>query len=181
MRMRAKVIVLAAVFGCAPILGAAAQERINRDEFPYSIMRAEAGSQPSRASSTRKSSKSRTAKPAAAQPQPAAREPSREVKRVPPRRARGSSTFSTIPTHQSPLTPLGVAPTIGTVQPMGRAPSIAAPVPGVYDRSGNFAVTPPRPANQGFQDRATTCIQSGGVAGVSPGQMGAYTRSCVNR
>jgi hypothetical protein len=94
---------------------------------------------------------------------------------------RGSSTYSTIPTYRSPLTPLG------TVQPMPTAPSMAypsspaAPVPGISGVGGAPAIAPSRPAGQTFQDRATNCIASGTAQGVGPGQIGSFTQSCVNR
>jgi hypothetical protein len=46
--------------------------------------------------------------------------------------------------------------------------------------TGGPAVTPPRPAGQNFQDRAIGCVHSGS-AQVGPGQVGAYTQSCVNQ
>ena len=53
-------------------------------------------------------------------------------------------------------------------------------VPGVHATTGP-AMTPPRPAGQNFQDRAINCVHAGGGAGVPPGQIGTYTRSCVNQ
>ena len=95
-------------------------------------------------------------------------------------RPRGSSSPSPLPPPRSVVTPLGTAPR--TIEP----PSIAqpardpGPVPGRY----GTAVPPPSvpiTPNQTFQDRAIGCIQSGGAGGVSGGQIGAYTQSCVNQ
>ncbi len=113
--------------------------------------------------------------PSEAEPQS---QPVQEARKT-TRRVRGSSTFSTIPTYQSPLTPLGTAPTIGTAPTQAYPASPAAPVPGVRGRGGMIAVTPPRPAGQSFQNRAASCAQASG--GVRPGQMGTFTRNCVNR
>jgi hypothetical protein len=160
-------------FNCVPLVmmlmvipaTADAQRRINRDEFPYSILKPEPGE--------------RRATPRAQDPQA---QPIREASKAKPRRARrGSSTLSTIPTYRSPLTPLG------TVRPMPTAPSMAHPsspptqVPGTVGVGGTPAVTPPRPAGQGFQDRAGKCIASGTAQGVGAGQIGSFTRSCVNQ
>lgn len=81
--------------------------------------------------------------------------------------------------HQSPLTPLGRVPKGKTVQPLGHPGSPPMIVPGV---SGNVgpAVTPARPPGQSFQDRAINCVQAGGSSGVGAGQIGSFTRSCVN-
>jgi hypothetical protein len=81
--------------------------------------------------------------------------------------------------HRSPLTPLGRAPKVDTVRPLGQAASPPMIVPGVSSNIGP-AVTPPRPAGQSFQDRAVNCVHAGGASGVGAGQIGAYTRSCVN-
>lgn len=116
-------------------------------------------------------------------PPPEQVRPSTGEPKAAPRRVvrRGSSTFSTIPTYRSPLTPLG------TVQPMPTAPSMANPaspaaqVPGVTGVGGNPAIAPARPAGQGFQDRATNCVASGSAQGVRPGQMGSFTSNCVAR
>jgi hypothetical protein len=54
-------------------------------------------------------------------------------------------------------------------------------VPGVSGATGAPVMTPPRPAGQGFQDRARNCFHAGSAAGVGAGQIGTYTRSCVNQ
>jgi hypothetical protein len=81
--------------------------------------------------------------------------------------------------HQSPLTPLGRVPQGGTVRPLGQAPSPPMVVPGVTGTAGP-AITPARPAGQSFQDRTINCVHAGGSSGVGAGQIGAFTRSCVN-
>ncbi len=145
-----------------------AQDRTSANDYPFSIMTPEPGE--------------RRARPPVQQVTPPSEAEIKEAaKKAPKRRARGSSTFSTIPTHQSPLTPLGTAPTIGTAPTQAYPASPAAPVPGVRGPSGTTVMTPPRPAGQGFQERATTCITAGSAAGVRPGQLGTYTRNCVNR
>jgi hypothetical protein len=115
-------------------------------------------------------------------PPPAQVVPAREAAKTTPRRVRrGSSTAATIPTHRSPLTPLG------TVKPMPTAPSQAYPssppttIPGVAGTGGVPAIAPARPAGQTFQDRAQSCIMSGTGQGVGAGQIGSFTQSCVNR
>lgn len=168
-----KGLVLLAVCLCGPGSVVHAQSRSGVDDYPFSIMKPEPGE--------------RRARPAVQQVTPSeqpqaqpSEQPAREAKQR-PRRVRGSSTFSTIPTYQSPLTPLGTAPTIGTAPTQAYPSSPAAPVPGVRGRGGTIAVTPPRPAGQDFQSRATSCTQAAGAQGVRPGQMGTFTRNCVNR
>jgi hypothetical protein len=161
MRNHLNGFVLLAVFvaGLAP---AAAQQGTGRDRFPFSIMTPDPGER------------------RAAPPQREATPPVREARKVKRPVRRGSSSFVTIPTHRSPLTPLGTAPTVGTVQPLGQPGSPAQVVPGIRSNTG-ITMTPPRPPNQGFQDRAANCVQSGAAGGVGAGQIGAYTRSCVNQ
>jgi hypothetical protein len=160
-----------ALFAIAPTLfvsTAEAQQRANRDEFPFSIMTPEPGTR-------------RAAPRAQRQPPPPEARPAAQQTTAKRRVRRGSSTFSTIPTYRSPLTPLG------TVRPMPTAPSMAhpaspsAPVPGTVGVGSVPAVTPPRPTGQGFQDRAGNCIASGTAQGVGPGQIGSFTQNCVNR
>ena len=161
--------VLLAICFCAAGSAAQAQSRSNEDGYPYSIMTPERGE--------------RRARPPVQHVTPPSETKSQPVReaRKPIRRVRGSSTFSTIPTYQSPLTPLGTAPTIGTAPTQAYPASRAAPVPGVRGSGGMIAVTPPRPAGQSFQNRATSCVHAGGAAGVRPGQVGTFTRNCVNR
>lgn len=161
-----KHLVLPAIFVAGWASGAAALERVNRDEYPFSIMKSEPGE--------------RRTIPDARRDTPPDAQPQKEARKTPRRVRRGSSTFSTIPTYRSPLTPLGTAPTIGTAPSMANPASPSVQVPGVRSNTG-VAVTPPRPAGQGFPDRAVSCVQSGTASGVSPGQIGTFTRSCVNR
>ncbi len=102
-----------------------------------------------------------------------------EPERPRPRR-RGSSSPSPVPPYQSTVTPLGTAPRIVETPPLGRAGAPGTVVPGVQTPTGPV-MTPPRPAGQGFQDRARDCFHAGTAAGVPPGQIGAYTRACVNQ
>jgi len=100
--------------------------------------------------------------------------PARRVKR------RGSSSPSPVPQYRSVVTPLGQPPRIIETRPLGNPPSPPMLVPGVSGNAGP-AMTPPRPAGRSFQDRATDCVHAGTAAGVAPGQIGAYTQSCVNQ
>jgi len=99
--------------------------------------------------------------------------------RAAPRR-RGSSSPSPLPPPRSVVTPLGTVPRIIETPPLGRAGAPGILVPGVPTPAGP-AMTPPRPAGQGFQDRARDCFHAGSAAGLSPGDIGAYTRGCVNQ
>jgi hypothetical protein len=168
MTNRFKVVALLAISLTFSVSAAEAQRSANRDEFPFSIMTPEPGAR-------------RAAPRAQRQAPPSEARPAVQQTAAKRRVRRGSSTFSTIPTYRSPLTPLG------TVRPMPTAPSMAypaspsAPVPGTTGVGGVPAVTPPRPAGQGFQDRAGGCIASGTAQGVGPGQIGSFTQSCVNR
>lgn len=166
-RKHLKGPVFLAIYLCVAGSAAQAQGRSGADGYPFSIMTPEPGE--------------RRARPPLQQVTPPSEAESQLVQeaRKTTRRVRGSSTFSTIPTYQSPLTPLGTAPTIGTAPTQAYPASRAAPVPGVRGTGGAIAVTPPRPAGQSFQNRATSCVQASG--GVRPGQMGTFTRNCVNR
>lgn len=157
---------LLAVLTSGPLFPAAAQ---SRDDFPFSIMREEPGTRPAR-----------RAAPPRQREMPAARPQRNQQKQVRRPVRRGSSSFNTIPVYRSPVTPLGTAPRIGNVQPLGQPGSPASVVPGIQSNTGP-AMTPQRPAGQSFQDRAINCVQSGSVGGVAPGQIGAYTQNCVNR
>lgn len=168
MSNRFNIVALTAITLVVPGLAAQAQQRVNRDEFPFSIMTPEPGAR-------------RAAPRAERRPPPSEARPEVQQKTAKRRVRRGSSTVSTIPTYRSPLTPLG------TVRPMPTAPSMAhpaspsTPVPGTIGVGSVPAVTPPRPAGQGFQDRAGNCIASGTAQGVGPGQIGSFTQNCVNR
>jgi hypothetical protein len=95
------------------------------------------------------------------------------------RPARANEPWVVNPGH-SPLTPLGRAPTVAPVKPLGQPASPPAIVPGVTTNTGIPAITPPRPAGQSFQDRSVNCVHGGSAGGVGAGQIGAYTRGCVN-
>ena len=103
-----------------------------------------------------------------------ARPPARRMKR------RGSSSPSPVPQYRSVVTPLGQPPRIIETRPLGNPPAPSTVVPGVSGNAGP-AMTPPRPAGRSFQDRAADCVHAGTAAGVGPGQIGAYTQSCVNQ
>lgn len=158
------VVKWALIAGAAALLGAGgvasrafAQDK---DSYPYSIMKEEGGAKP------RVRDEGREKPPATAK------------KSI--HRARGSSSPSPVPHYRSTVTPLGTAPRIIETQPLGRAASPGMLVPGMRATTGP-AMTPPRPAGQTFQDRAANCVHAGSAAGVPPGQIGAYTRSCVNQ
>jgi hypothetical protein len=157
-------------------LWAAPVQAQSRDEFPYSIMREEPGSRPARRAAPR----SKQTKPVVQQSDQVPSEKSLSQKPVPRSARRGSSSFSTIPVHRSPVTPLGTAPQIGNVQPLGQPASPSTVVPGIQSNTGP-AMTPPRPAGQSFQDRAINCVHSGTAGGVGAGQIGSFTQNCVNR
>lgn len=82
--------------------------------------------------------------------------------------------------HRSPLTPQGRVPKAETVRPLGQAPAAPAIVPGISSSTGP-AIAPARPAGQSFQERALNCVHTGGASGVGAGQIGTFTRSCVNQ
>ncbi len=151
-----------------------AQSRPDRDGYPYSIMRDEPGQKRARPKAPGRSELIHPEQ---------TRLSEAPLPRVAPHRMvrRGSSSLSAVPAYRSPLTPLGQAPRVGTVQPMGPPSSRAAPMPGVAGQVGQPAIIPGRPAGQGFQDRAITCTQSAGSQAVGAGQVGAFTRACVNR
>ena len=135
----------------------------DKSGYPYSIMREEGGAKP------------RTPEFGWEKEQP--REP---AKKPAGKRRIGSSSPSPVPPYQSTVTPLGTAPRIVETPPLGRAGAPGTVVPGVQTPTGPV-MTPPRPAGQGFQDRARDCFHAGTAAGVPPGQIGAYTRACVNQ
>lgn len=144
----------------------------SHDEFPFSIMREEPGSRPAR----------RKAEPKRIAPAPPPKgEPSKQARKPLPRPVRrGSSSASGIPVYRSPVTPLGTAPPIGNVRPLGHPGSPSVVVPGIRSNTGP-AMTPPRPPGQSQQDRTINCIHSGTASGVGPGQIGGFTGNCVNR
>ncbi len=152
-------------------------EAQSRNEFPFSIMREEPGTRPARRAAPR----SKQTKPVT-QPAPVDQEARKPAPRpaAPRQVRRGSSSASTIPVYQSPVTPLGQAPRIQSVQPLGQPGSPATVVPGIQSNTGP-AMTPPRPPGQSFQDRAVSCVHSGSASGVGPGQIGSFTQNCVNR
>jgi hypothetical protein len=167
MRKDLMILVLPVLFAGVWAMPAAAQ---SRNEFPFSIMRDPPGERPAR-----------RAAPRTKQVAPAKVEPRPQAQKVAPRPVRrGSSTASTIPVYQSPVTPLGTAPRIGNVQPLGQPASPSTVVPGINSNVGP-AMTPPRPAGQSFQDRAVNCVHSGSASGVGAGQIGSFTQNCVNR
>jgi len=145
--------------------GFAAENASAQDKsgYPYSIMREEGGGKP------------RPPEFGWEKEQP--REP---AKKPAGKRRIGSSSPSPLPAPRSVVTPLGTAPRAIETKPMGTASSPGMIVPGVRSTTGGPAMTPPRPAGQGFQDRAVSCVHSGGGI-VAPGKIGTYTRSCVNQ
>jgi hypothetical protein len=160
--VKKSLALFAAIAVCAGCLAtpAAAQDKSG---YPYSIMKEEGGA---RSPKPRVSDDGWEKAPALA--------------KKPIRRARGSSSPSPVPQYQSTVTPLGTAPRTIETPPMGTPSSPGMIVPGVRATTGP-AMTPPRPAGQSFQDRAVNCVHAGSGAGVPPGQIGTYTRSCVNQ
>ena len=160
--MRGLIPIVVLFAGIFAVQSASAQ---NRDGYPYSIMREEGGG-------------AKTRPPASdlgwEKPQATSKKPIRG-------RRIGSSSPSPLPPVRSVVTPLGTAPRIVETPPMGTPASPGMIVPGIRTTTGGPAVTPPRPAGQNFQDRAIGCVHAGGGAGVGPGQIGAYTQSCVNQ
>jgi hypothetical protein len=120
--------------------------------------------------------------PKRAAPAPAPKvAPARQAQKPQPRPVRrGSSSASSIPVYRSPVTPLGTAPQVGNVQPLGNPGSPSVVVPGIQSNTGP-AMTPPRPPGQSQQDRTINCVHSGTAGGVGPGQIGSFTQNCVNR
>ncbi len=170
MRNRLMILVLPALFAGAMDRPAEAQ---SRDDFPFSIMRDPPGERPARRAAPR----SKQAAPAKSET-PVAQPQAKQAAPRPVRR--GSSSASTIPVYRSPVTPLGTAPQMGTVQPIGPPGSAPSVVPGIQSNTGP-AMTPPRPPGQSSQDRAISCVHSGTASGVGPGQIGSFTQNCVNR
>lgn len=166
--------VLALILLALPAPTAVAQSSAG---FPYSIITPD----PAERRAIKRARKAPPPQKAQPDATPKAVPQTKQAVRPAPRRFRGSSTASTIPTYRSPLTPLGRAPTIGTAPSMANPASPPTVVPGVSGTGGTPAVAPGRPAGQGFQDRASNCIASGTAQGVGPGQIGSFTQSCVNR
>jgi hypothetical protein len=168
MQKRLMILVVPLLVAAGWSVPAAAQ---NRDDFPFSIMAPEPGERPARRPK---------AAPKRAAPAPKA-EPSRQAQKPVPRPVRrGSSSASAIPVYRSPVTPLGTAPQVGTVQPLGHPGSPSVVVPGIQSNTGP-AMTPPRPPGQSQQDRAINCVHSGTASDVGTGQIGSFTQNCVNR
>jgi hypothetical protein len=148
-----------ALFGAAFFVRPVAAQ----DGYPYSIMREEPGT--------------RVRKPDLGWEKDL-KEP---AKKPVVRRGRiGSSSPSPLPPVRSVVTPLGTAPRIVETPSMGTPASPGMIVPGMRATTGP-AITPSRPAGQSFQDRAVNCVHSGSAQGVGPGQIGAFTQSCVNQ
>ena len=150
---------LAALVLAASCLGAPAVAQ-DKSGYPYSIMKEEGGAKPRIQGEGWDKPRAPAGKPI--------------------RRARGSSSPSPVPPYRSTVTPLGTAPRIIGTEPLGTPASPGMIVPGMRSTTGP-AMTPPRPPGQSFQDRAVNCVHAGGSAGVGPGQIGAYTQSCVNQ
>lgn len=165
------IVALAVFLGAGGLsLAAPGPAQAQSRGYPYSIMQEEGGARvaPKARSTQRKAAPASNAKQA----------PAKEAKQ-PIRRARGSSSPPP-PPPGSIVTPLGVAPRIIETEPVRRPGSPPMIVPGIESNIGP-AQTPGRPPGQGFQDRAIGCVHTGSSIGVAPGQIGTYTRSCVNQ
>jgi hypothetical protein len=160
---------VAGLAGAANAQAQSTQDRaINTDSYPYSIMVPERGTR-AKPAKHRQNQKVQRAEPSTAE-KPAKAE--RSKRRI------GSSS-PPAPPPQSIVTPLGVAPRIIEAPPVTAPSSPSMIVPGISGNAGP-AVTPPRPPGQSFHDRAVNCVHYGTSQGVPPGQIGAYTRDCVN-
>lgn len=83
----------------------------------------------------------------------------------------------------------GVQPPVPSPAPPAVAPGPAAPQfmpsspmhsPTVVQRRRGPPVEVPRSANESFGDRAANCVHYGSAAGVGAGEIGSFTRNCVN-
>ena len=127
------ILVLPALFAGAWSSPVAAQ---NSDEFPFSIMQPEPGER--RAGRPKSAPKQVTPAPRVETPQSAQKAGPRPIRR-------GSSSASAIPVYRSPVTPLGTAPQVGNVQPLGNPGSPSVTVPGIQSNTGP-AMIPAAPA-----------------------------------
>lgn len=161
MRVKTSILMTAMALSTGVLSAPAAAQ--DRNSYPYSIMKEEGGGARSRAPVNDpgwEGSEAPAKKPAA-------------------KRRIGSSSPSPLPPPRSVVTPLGTVQRPIETPPLGSASSPGMIVPGARTTTGGPAMTPPRPAGQGFQDRAVNCVASSG--GVAPGKVGSYTRSCVNQ
>jgi hypothetical protein len=85
----------------------------SQDGYPFSIMKAEPDTKPAAKPKVKPKS----------EPKPADTPAKKQATRKSGKKARGSSTLSTVPTYRSTVTPLGKAPDIIETPPMGRAAS----------------------------------------------------------
>lgn len=165
--MRFLVAVLILAFAVAA-QGDAAQAQSTKPSDTPSIMTPEPGA--SQKAHNARSQGKKTGQPAK---QAKERDESEPPKR---RKRRIGSGSSPLPAYQSPLTPLGTAPSVIETPAAARVPGPPAPVPG-------FATVPPPPAalsGQSFPDKAIGCVHHGTSSGVGPAEIGSYTGSCVN-
>lgn len=101
----------------------------------------------------------------------------------------GSVTVDSVAMAQQNQFP-GVAPPVPSPAPPAIAPGPAAPqamqqrsparAPDLVQRRRGPPVAVPRGENDSFPDRATNCVHYGTAAGVQPGEIGQFTRNCVN-
>jgi hypothetical protein len=84
----------------------------------------------------------------------------------------------------------GVPPPVPSPAPPAIAPGPAAPqsmphsparAPDLVQRRRGPPVAVPRGENDSFPDRAANCVHYGTAAGVQPGEIGQFTRNCVNQ
>jgi hypothetical protein len=74
--------------------------------------------------------------------------------------------------------PPAIAP--GPAPPQYMQPSSPSRSPAVVQRRRGPPVEVPRGRNDSFGDRATNCVHFGTAAGVGSGEIGQFTRDCVN-
>jgi hypothetical protein len=101
----------------------------------------------------------------------------------------GSAAVGSVAMAQQNQFP-GVAPPVPSPAPPAIAPGPAAPqsmqqrsparAPDLVQRRRGPPVAVPRGENDSFPDRATNCVHYGTAAGVQPGEIGQFTRNCVN-
>jgi hypothetical protein len=82
------------------------------------------------------------------------------------------------PISSSVPPPPAVAP--GPAAPQNMQPSSIGRSPVVVQRRRGPPVAVPRGTNDSFGDRATNCVHYGTAAGVKSGEIGQFTRDCVN-
>ncbi len=85
-----------------------------------------------------------------------------------------------VPSPSPAPSPPAIAP--GLAVPQSMSPPSQPRSPQLVPRASGPPVEVPRVGrNNSFGDRATRCMHYGTAAGVPPGEIGAFTRDCVNK